>query len=475
MSKPMLVTLPCVMLLLDYWPLGRLYPLSFRSLLRSEAAAWQASALLKLLIEKAPYLALAVLSSIVTLLVQQKAMLFYKNLPVPARAANALLSYVRYLEKALWPRELAVLYPHLGRWPVTLVIAAALLLLAISGVALASFRKRPYLAVGWFCFLGMPVPVLGLVQVGVQSMADRYTYLPLVGIFIMAVWASAEAMSWAKAPARIGVAVAAVLLAACAARTWSQVQLWRDTETLFTHAAAVTRGNWVAHYKLALVALQGYESAERKAVEDQLFKLQPTPPPRRAGGAEARDYLEEVISHCQTALRLEPRVVDVHVTLAKALTESGRLEEARAQLEAAIHIDPSNADAWENLAEILYRQGYAKEAVAEYRAALALSPDWEEVLNNLAWVLATHPEPEVRDGAEAVRLAERACRLSGHTNLWFQHTLAAAYAERGDFAKAIGAAERACQLAKASGRDELAKTAAVRLELYKAGRRPRAP
>jgi hypothetical protein len=475
MSKPMLVTLPGVMLLMDFWPLRRMQSFTFRSPPARRSADGQDTTLLDLLIEKVPFVTLALLSSIVTLLVQQKAMLFYKSLSLPARAGNAVLSSVRYLGQALWPHRLAVLYPHPGHSPMTYVIAATALLLVVSTVALMNLHTRPYLAVGWFWFIGMLVPVLGLVQVGIQSMADRYTYLPLVGIFIMAVWAGAEVITRAKAPLWVGPTVAVALVTASAFRTWKQVQLWHDTKTLFAHAAAVTHGNWLAHYKLALVALQDYENAGRRRVEDQLSERRLIPRQGGTGGVEAPDYLAEVINQCQTALRWEPRVADVHVTHAKALTESGHLDEARSELDLAIRIDPRKADAHENLAEILYRQGRAKEAVAEYKAALALNPDWESVLNNLAWVLATRPEPELRDGAEAVRLAERACELTGQTNLWFQHTLAAAYAEKGDFAKAITAAERACQLAESSDREDLAKTAAARLNLYRSGHCLRSP
>ena len=475
MSKPMLVTLPGVMLLLDFWPLGRMQFLDFGATARCVPVPGRDCSLTRLVIEKIPFIAFAVASSIVTLLVQQKAMLFYRSLSVPARAGNALVACVRYLGLAAWPSDLAVLYPHPGHWGLATVIGAAVLLLAVSAGAIGNLGRRPYLAVGWFWFLGMLVPVLGLIQVGIQSMADRYTYLPLAGVFIMAVWAGAEGAARARIPSPISAAVAVILVAWCAVRTSSQVRLWHDTKTLFAHAAAVTRENWMAHYKLALVALQEYEGAGRKRVEDQLSG---TPPARGSDGVNGPgpgDDLREVIDQCRTALRWEARVADVHVTLAKALTESGRLDEARSELEVAIRIDPRKADARENLAEVLYRQGRPREAVAEYEAALALNPDWESVLNNLAWVLATRPEPELRNGAEAVRLAEHACQLTAQTNLWFQHTLAAAYAEKGDFRKAITAAERACQLARDSGRADLVKTATTRLELYKAGQCLREP
>jgi hypothetical protein len=171
MSKPMLVTFPLLMLLLDYWPLDRWRP---------DAGAWRAAR--PLLLEKAPFLILSVLSSMATLFVQQAAMSYYRQLPFPLRAANAVISCVRHLGKTFWPQDLAVFYPHPAHWPALAVMGSALLVMLISGLAVWGWRQRPYLLVGWFWHLGLLVPVLGLVQVRVQAMADRYTYLPLVGV-----------------------------------------------------------------------------------------------------------------------------------------------------------------------------------------------------------------------------------------------------------------------------------------------------
>jgi Flp pilus assembly protein TadD len=174
-------------------------------------------------------------------------------------------------------------------------------------------------------------------------------------------------------------------------------------------------------------------------------------------------------------MQWDPRILDIHLTLAKALTEAGRIDEAEAELQMAVRIDPKNPDARANLAEILQRKGRTREAVSEYQAALALNPDWQGVLNNLAWILATDHDPQVRNGAEAVRLAERACNLASQTNLWFQHTRAAAYAEQGSFSNAVAAAQEALRLAQATGNQELAKTAASRVDHYRNSQPLRAP
>jgi branched-subunit amino acid transport protein AzlD len=230
MSKSMLVTLPFLLLLLDYWPLGHWQP--------GSGAGRTAR---HLLLEKAPFLILSVLSIIATLHVQQAAMSFYRQLPFPLRAGNAVISCARYLGKTLWPEDLAVFYPLPAHWPAWAVVGSALLVTAISVLALVLSRKRPYLPVGWFWFLGLLVPVLGLVQVGVQSMADRYTYLPLVGIFIILAWAGTECLEALHITVRPRIIAAGLLLGLCAALTHSQLQYWRNTEAIFTHAIAVTQ------------------------------------------------------------------------------------------------------------------------------------------------------------------------------------------------------------------------------------------
>jgi tetratricopeptide (TPR) repeat protein len=485
MSKPMLVTLPALMLLLDFWPLRRVSPNTQDTGLKTQDSRLKACSA-RLLLEKLPFLSLSALASLVTLFVQQPAMGSYRHLPVGARAANAVVSCARYLGKAFWPQDLAVFYPHPVWWPAWVVTGAALLLTTISAFVLWQRRKRPYLPVGWFWFLGLLVPVLGLVQVGVQAMADRYTYLPLVGIFIMLAWTGAECLRAFHVPARLGSVVAVLVLVLCAVLARSQLEVWANTETLFTHAVSVTRGNWVAHYNLALLALRRYQDTQHGPLEKQLVRLPAdapnppalasrVPPDGSPGSAPPRDYLEEVIIHCQATMQARPEFPDPGVTLAKALTEKGRLDEARAQLEWAIRLNPKSAEAHQNLGEILQRQGRVKEAITEYCAALALKPDWEEVLNNLAWLLATHPSPDVRNGPEAVRLAERTCVLSSHTNLWFLHTLAAAYAEDGAFPQAVEAADQARRLALATAQPGLVATAVSRLELYQSRRPYREP
>jgi hypothetical protein len=468
MSKPMVVTLPFVLLLMDYWPLGRL---------GGAGRGTEGKTIVRLLIEKVPFLVLSGISAAITFQAQAPAKVYFAGLPFSLRLANAAVACARYLGKTFWPADLAVFYPHPGRWPTAVVLMAALAIVALTFLVVGSGRRHPWLGVGWLWFLGMLVPVLGLVQVGVQSMADRYTYLPSIGLFIAVVWACGEWAAFKKLPRPLAVLAAAAALAACGTQAWLQSRIWANTETLFTHAASVTRGNWVAHYNLALLAMHRYQTLQRGSggAAPTLPEAQtrgsgngPTAPAGGAGpGVLTRDYLGETIAHCRAALRGRPGYVDAQVTLAKALTESNQLDEARTCLEAALAADPRNAEARQNLGEIHHRQGRNREAVGEYRRALELKAEWPEVMNNLAWILATNPDPAIRNGPEALHLAEEACGLTQRTNVWMLSTLAAAYAEVGDFAQAVATAEELVRNAEVLGLKELLERTRRRLELYR--------
>lgn len=470
MSKPMVVTLPIVLFLMDYWPRGRL---------AGAVGGTPGKRIARLLIEKVPFLMLSGISAALTLQVQAPAKVYLAGLPFSLRLANAAVACGRYLEKTFWPADLAVFYPHPGRWPGAVVLMTVLGIVAMTLVLIRWGRRYPWLGVGWLWFLGMLVPVLGLVQVGAQSMADRYTYLPSIGLFIAVVWGCGEWAVFKKLPRPLAVLAAAVALAACGTGTWRQSRLWADTETLFTHAASVTLGNWVAHYNLALLAMHRYQTLQRGpgGVAPALPPVQPRgsgsgdgPTPLTIGagpGVVTRDYLGETIAHCRAALRGRPGYVDAQVTLAKALTESNQLNEARTYLEATLSADPKNAEARQNLGEIHHRQGRNREAVGEYRRALELTAEWPEVMNNLAWILATNPDAAIRNGPEALRLAEDACRLTQRTNVWMLSTLAAAYAEVGDFAQAVATAEELVRSAEVLGLRELLERTRRRLDLYR--------
>lgn len=447
MSKPMLVTLPFVLLLLDYWPLRRWEPTKLLS-----------NTSRRLLLEKMPFFALAASSIVVTLIVQKDAGSHFRELSFGARAANAVVSYARYLGKCFWPDPLAIPYPHPSHWPGGIVLGAATLLILASVVIIAQFKKRPWLVVGWFFFLGTMIPVIGLIQVGVAAMADRYTYVPLLGIFIMLTWSIRPIRS------RQGIAAASLALLVFASvlitLTQSQVAVWRSTETLFTHAIEVTESNWVAHGNLASWFLLKYQKEERGGLDAQQLSAS-TPNSKN---------LELAILHARKALESVPNFADIRIILAKALVETGALAEAEEHLRLATQLDPKNAEGHQLLAENLYRKGFAAEAVVEFRRALELRPDWSEVLNNLAWMLATDPKKELRNGAEAVRLATRAVELTQRTNFWYLDTLSAAQASVGEFGGALNVMEEARKIAEETGNETLKKKVRERVALYRAGK-----
>ena len=598
MSKPMLVTVPFVLLLLDYWPLQRL----------------QASTVRRLLVEKIPFLALAVVSSVVTFLVQRDAGAVgsLEAFPFEFRISNALISYVRYAAKMVWPANLAVFYPPPSQWPDWWVAGAVLILAGLSVLVLCRARAAAYLAVGWLWYLGTLVPVIGLVQVGQQAMADRYSYIPLIGLFIMIVWAAAEIPArWPGARGALAVCGAGAM-GACVALTWGQLVHWRNSVSLFEHALAVTRDNTVAHNNLGVCFLNTGDVAAAESHFAEALRIRPTYVEALVNLGlcrEKQEREEEAFELLQKAVQIQGTAV-AHYNLANRLSKRGALEEAESHYRAALKLKPELADAWYNLGFLKAKQGKADEAAACYTTALQLKPDYTEArltfgamlasqqkfdaaithfqavlqtapenanaqfnlaaamnakgdfagaaehyaeacrlrpddlesrqnlgvallsqgkmaaaeaafqevllvrpeasaqhylalaldaqgqteaalphyreavrlspnaafyLNDLAWILATHPKLEVRNGAEAVRLAEEACRLSGGKEARCFGTLDAAYAEVGRFDDAIAAATKARELALAARQQDIAQAAEARLALYRAQKPYRSP
>jgi Flp pilus assembly protein TadD len=434
LAKPMLVTLPFVLLLLDYWPLGRLRADPSRRL--PEAHAFR-----RALVEKLPMLLLVAAASAVTFAVQRStgAMSHDGMLPFQYRLMNAANSYVVYIAKSFWPSDLAVFYPHPLRTVSALGTAGSALLLATVTFGTARLAaSRPYLVVGWLWYLGTLVPVIGLVQVGQQCMADRYTYLPLIGLFLMAVWGVADlTVGWRHR--RIGLAASAgIVILGCMAGTWFQVGHWQSGLTLLTHTLKVTESNALAHNNLG-------------------------------GALAAQGRTEEAISHYREAIRIDPKLVSGHNNLGVALMKTGKPEEAIAHYQEALRIDPENAAARTNLGSSLKAKGRVEEAITQYQEAARIKSDDPRPYNNLAWIRATHPDPRFRDGARAVEFAEKACGLWGYKDPGFLDTLAAAYAEAGRFPEAVATAQKAVSLAASLGSREVVREFEERLQGYEAG------
>ena len=379
MAKPMLVTLPFTLLLLDFWPLERT---GARGLLN----------------EKAPLFAMAALSCAATVAAQRAggALQSLERFSFTERLANAIVSYAAYLGKAVWPVSLAVFYPHphlgLGA-PV--VLAAAAGLVAVTALALRSARSVPYAAFGWLWYLGTLVPVIGLVQVGEQGMADRYTYVPLIGIFVAFAWGAGALAERSRSSRPVVAAAAAGAIAACFVVTTAQVRTWKNTETLFTHALAVTKDNWTAHNNLGgLLSDQGRLVAAVGHFQE-VVRIRPEFAEGHYNLALALDRSkrpEEAIAQYLDALRLNPGYAAAHYNVANALLHTGRLPEAIEHYEASLRLHPVDAAAHNNLAIALNRSGRRDEAIAHYREALRIDPGFTAAAENLK-VLTEPAEP----------------------------------------------------------------------------------
>jgi len=408
MAKPMLVTLPFVMLLLDYWPLERIQ--LGQSFLGhtgqshpSIIAKKPRTQVFRLLMEKTPFFALAAVSSVVTFIVQKSggAVVALEVYPLNIRIANAMLAYVSYIIKMIWPQNLAIFYPHPGQsLPIWQAVAAGLLLLLISTVVMRAGRRYPYLPVGWLWYVGTLVPVIGLVQVGAQAMADRYTYVPLIGLFIMVAWGVPDLVgSWRYAKPALTVAAASLLVALMVCTSF-QVKHWKNSLSLFEHALRVTSNNSQIHNNLANVLTQ-------------------------------KGMLQEAIPHYTKALEISPNYADAHTNLGVALAKQGRLEDAIKHYSAALRIKPKSPETHNNLGVALYSQGDVLGAIENYMTAVQLKPDYAEAHNNLGNGLAQQGRLAEAKVHYAKALTIRADYPEAHNNL------GVALARQGKFHEAI--------------------------------------
>jgi tetratricopeptide (TPR) repeat protein len=404
MSKPMLVTLPFTLLLLDVWPLRRL---DIAALDRAELK--QAVALL--VREKFPLFVLALVSSTITLLAQEKggAVVSMQSIPLVERLVNAVVSYAGYLGKLVWPVNLAIFYPYPGKWQWWQGLPALALLSAVTVFALKNFRARPYLAIGWLWYLGTLVPVIGLVQVGMQSMADRYTYVPLLGIFLALGWEISHwAARWRWPVAALKTAGALVLIA-CAVLTRQQILQWKDTETVFTHALRVTRNNFTAHINLGNLYFDSGLTGEAMGQFNAALQVQPDSPQARYNIANVllrQGRREEAIARYREALQTLPDYVDARMNLGIALVEQGKVDEALAEYATALQQAPNNPKLHNNAANALLAKGKWDEAAASYWAAIQLDPEAIDPRLNFAAALADHGR-----SAEAAQQYQAALRL----------------------------------------------------------------
>lgn len=449
MSKAMLVTWPCVMLLLDFWPLNRVFPGG----LQSEAARkiqWRPlmRRLVGLVMEKLPLFALSAAACWLAVRAEGsgEALSSLDALPLAPRIANAMVAYGAYLKMMVWPVGLAIHYQHPGAWPVWLVALSSITLLGITATALRFWRRAPFAITGWLWYVGTLAPVIGLVQIGPQAYADRYFYITCIGLFIAIVWtANSIAMRWPGRKLRKPLIIAAALgVAACCVATTLQLRHWRNSETLFLHALRVSRDNDVAHNNLGVYfrergdlqkAFEHYSAAssrtrdykahfnlanllcdlgrDEEAVPLYEKAIAANPSYDRAqnnlGRAlERLGNADDAISHFQSAIRLNPDHPGAHLNLANLRLRQNRLEEAAAAFANVIRLDPQNARAHAMLGAAQAAMGNSPAAIASFRESLKIAPRQADVRAELGSALAAAGRiKEARTELEAaLRMAE---------------------------------------------------------------------
>jgi protein O-mannosyl-transferase len=502
MTKPVVVTLPLALLLLDYWPLERIGGQ------KTKGASQKVSAV-RLIVEKIPLLAMSAFLSVMTFVAQKQGGVVptLEKMPLDYRAANMFLSYIRYIGKMLWPSGLAVCYPHpravLSDAP---VVMCAMLFIVLTILSIYIGRRKKYVAVGWLWYVGTLVPVIGLVQSGAQAMANRYMYIPMLGLLIIIGWAVKDFIV-NRPRIRIAATVMGVIvLLSLLILTRMQVKHWQNTLTLFDYALKVTDDNVLAEnsYGCALFEEGRVDEAERhlrnairispvfvdarnnlakvclkqgkfnEAIEhfNELIR-------RNEGTAEIYYNLaaalgmqkkyDDAIKYFGKSLELNPNDPDTHKRMGITLLAAGKTEEAIVHFNESLRMKANQAEVYVNLGKANSQLGRYESAIQNWTRALELKPDNAEVLNNLGWLLATFGEVSIENANKAIELSQRACELTGYNDAEFLDTLAAAYASASKFGDAKATAEKALSIAKSSGREDLASEIEKRIKLYEAG------
>lgn len=493
MAKSMVITLPALLLLLDVWPLRRVRLMSFVGEPDGDGPfplqAWH-----RVILEKLLLLPFAAVSALLTVLAQGQGgnMWTAEQYTLGARFAHVGVSYVAYLRKALIPSDLAVFYPHPLTYPAWLVLLSVVLLASLTGLCLWRFIKAPWLLVGWLWFTGMLLPVIGFLQTGDQAMADRYTYLPLIGVFVALTWGAFDLVIRIRLkPWACGV-VGAVAVSLCLLASSFQVRTWQNTRTLFEHALRVTKSNHLAHAVMGTLLTQerkheaatihfnqaleskpayfeGHTAFGNALLADRQYAaaalqyktaLKYNPAYLDALNGLGRLLLQtarpqDALPHLDRSLQIDPHFVPARINHALGLLGAGQGEEAFARLSALLRIQPAVADDLFSLGNHLLAQGKTAEAVPYFQMQLRLQPDSVPALGRLAWILSTHRAAEVRNGKEALRLASRACELTKSSDPLILNSLAAAYAESGNFDEAVLSARRAIGAARSQGNTNL--------------------
>jgi len=520
MSKAMLVTVPFVLLLLDYWPLGRITHGRFpKALSRQPASSTQWPVIRRLLAEKVPLFVLSALSSAVTLFTQFQSTATMAQLPLSWRLNNAVVTYVIYVWQMFWPFRLAAFYPHpndqLHLWQVLLAIA---FLVAVALMAIHWRKQQPYIFTGWFWYIGMLVPVIGLVEAGEQARADRYTYLPQIGLYVLITWGITDLMrsmmmrrsrsrrltTDGESPARstrkssahssgaratnpgvgyqaLCAAIAATIIILLGWRAFVQTSYWGNSEVLWNHALDVTSDNDMAYYNL------GHSCLKRGDFDDAISRFETALQIRSRNSAALynsgtaliennlasllaqKGRLNEAIDHYHNAVRLRPGYGDPYLNLGNILFQQGQMRDAVVQWQKARATELKDGRFHTLLADAFLRAGLQKDAIAEYEHAVQNSVEDPLPRNSLAWLLATSSDASIRDGNRAVELANGAVRLSHGKDPNYLRTLAAACAESGRFVEAEQTARRAFRAAELLNNRSLLNALPDEIALYELG------
>lgn len=446
MVKPMLVTLPFTLLLLDYWPLSRI----------GRSGSWSHQTVPYLVLEKIPFFLLSAISCIVTFMVQNRegAVQSIKLYTIDIRVANAIVTYLKYIIKTIFPAHLSFYYPHHGMPPLWQTLVSAVTLACISILVVRTLKSHPYLIVGWLWYLGTLVPVIGLVQVGSQAMADRYTYVPLIGLFIMITWGVTSAYNtlslYKKQLAVCGSLLTTVLMIVA----WWQAEFWRDSETLFKRAISVTEKNTTAHLNL------GFVFAEQGKIDEALFHYKEviniSPHHEKAHHNIGLMYakkgrLDEAIFHYRYVLKQSPGKEEVVNDLAVALAEKGAIEEAIKEIVHGLDHSEDSGLLLNTLGVLLFRNGNLAEAVRHFKLAIRVQPDYQDARNNLKRMLSPNGKID-----QAIEVMESSLKVSPTWGSYFR--LGVLQKIKGDLKTARTNFEKAIVLQPtfAEARDQLA-------------------
>lgn len=446
MCKPMLVTLPFVLLLLDYWPLQRKQTIRQLSL------------------EKLPLLALSAAAAVAAILAQRGLTRYDQGIGLPVRIGNALVSCAAYIGQMFYPVGLAVLYPHPGNHLSLGAVGLSILVLGLASVGvMAGRRKHPYLLTGWLWYLGMLVPVLGFIQAGFQARADRFTYLPQIGLYLMTAWGAVEfCRTWRWGRLVLGSTGAAILVA-FAAGAYAQTKYWKDSVSLWTRALACTTNNYIAENDLGNALIAQSNSVDVVPYYQRALQIKPDYAEAHYNLAKvlaAQGKLPDAIDHYERALQLKPDAAQAHYDLGLALARQGNLPDAIAHYQRALQLEPELIAACNYLADALADQGKLAEAISYYEHSLHLKPDDASVNNNLGLALASQGKI-----AEAITHYKRAIQLKPDNASSF-FNLGLALAGQGKVAEAIPNFQQSLQLATAQNKTQMADAIRSQLQFY---------